>query len=163
MNPSISTQFLDRERQKDPVAFSREYEAEFSDDASGFIQRAALEAAMIRGRFEIGPNRRLSYVAFVDLAGGSSSDSCVLAVAHSLQARGETFFVLDLLKEIQPPFSPEQVTKEFSQDLKRYGLREITGDRFGSEWVKERFQRQGITYRDSASADRRSISNSSPC
>jgi len=42
-----------------------------------------------------------------------------------------------------------QVTKEFSQDLKRYGLREITGDRFGSQWVKERFQQQGITYHDS--------------
>src|SRR5262249_34141935 len=64
MNPAISTQFLDRERQKDPIAFSREYEAEFADDTSGFIQRAALEAAMIRGRFEIAPNSRISYVAF---------------------------------------------------------------------------------------------------
>jgi hypothetical protein len=53
------------------------------------------------------------------------------------------------LKEVQPPFSPEQVTKEFSQDLKRYSVREITGDRFGSQWVKERFQQQGISYRDS--------------
>jgi hypothetical protein len=149
MNPAISTQFLDRERQKDPIAFSREYEAEFSDDTSGFIQRAALEAAMIRGRFEIAPNSRISYVAFVDLAGGSSSDSSVLAVAHPHKRSGETFFVLDLLKEIQPPFSPEQVTREFSQDLKRYGLREITGDRFGSQWVKERFQQHGVTYRDS--------------
>jgi hypothetical protein len=32
--------------------------------------------------------------------------------------------------------------------LKRYGLNEITGDRFGSEWVKERFRQQGIIYRD---------------
>jgi hypothetical protein len=149
MNPAISTQFLDRERQKDPVAFAREYEAEFSDDTSGFIQRAALEAAVIHGRFEIGPNPRLAYVGFVDLAGGSSSDSSVLAIAHPHKRNGETFFLLDLLKEIQPPFSPEHVTKEFSQDLKRYGLREITGDRFGSQWVKERFQQQGITYHDS--------------
>jgi hypothetical protein len=28
--------------------------------------------------------------------------------------------------------------------LKRYGLREITGDRFGSQWVKERFQQHGL-------------------
>src|SRR5215470_3338462 len=67
MNPAISTQFLDRERQKDPVAFAREYEAEFSEDATGFIQRAALDAALIRGRLEIGPNPRVTYVAFVDL------------------------------------------------------------------------------------------------
>jgi hypothetical protein len=149
MNPAISTQFLDRERQKDPIAFAREYEAEFSDDTSGFIQRGAIDAAIIRGRFEIQPNPRVTYVAFVDLAGGSSSDSSVLAVAHPHKRSGETFFVLDLLKEIQPPFSPEQVTKQFSQDLKRYGLREIRGDRFGSEWVKERFRQQGIIYRDS--------------
>jgi hypothetical protein len=149
MNPAIPAQFLERERQKDPVAFSREYEAEFSDDTSGFIQRAALEAATMRGRFEIGPNLRVEYVGFVDLAGGSSSDSSVLAVAHPHKRSGETFFVLDLLKEIQPPFSPEQVTKEFSQDLKRYGVREITGDRYGSQWVKERFQQEAISYRDS--------------
>src|SRR5262249_610384 len=135
MNPAIPAQFLERERQKDPVAFAREYEAQFSDDTSGFIQRTTLEAAMIRGRFEIAPIPRVAYVAFVDLAGGSSSDSSVLAVAHPHNRSAETFYVLDLLKEIQPPFSPEQVTKEFSQDLKRYGVCEIHGDRFGSvEW-----------------------------
>ena len=150
MNPTISETFLNRERTKDPIAFDREYGAEFAEDITGFIQRDVLEGSIIRGRFEIPPEGRFRYVSFTDPSGGSS-DSMVLAIAHGCkeQSGKDSRFVLDLLKEVRPPFSPEQVTAEFAADLRRYSLREVVGDRYGAGWVRERFKQHGITYRAS--------------
>lgn len=36
MNPSISERFLERERDKDPEAYQREYGAQFSDSISSW-------------------------------------------------------------------------------------------------------------------------------
>jgi hypothetical protein len=58
--------------------------------------------------------------------------------------------VLDLLREIRPPFSPEAVVAEFSQVLKSYRIRKVIGDRYGGEWPRERFQIHGISYEVSA-------------
>ncbi len=148
MNPAIPQSFLDHERLKDPIAFRREYGAEFAEDIASFIQRDVLEASIVRGRFELPPESRFHYFGFVDTSGGSS-DSMVLAVAHACKEQGGkgTRFVLDLLKEVRPPFSPERVTAEFAADLKRYRLRQVVGDRYGAEWVKERFRQCGIAYR----------------
>ncbi|HVS90365.1 MAG TPA: hypothetical protein VHF01_19340 [Candidatus Acidoferrum sp.] len=66
----------------------------------------------------------------------------VLAVAH--EERGVS--VLDCIREITPPFSPEAATKEFAETLKRYRISEATGDRYGAEWVAESFEKLGIRY-----------------
>jgi hypothetical protein len=41
------------------------------------------------------------------------------------------------------------VVSEFAADLRRYGLREVTGDFYGGLWPSERFKAHGITYRRS--------------
>jgi len=119
MNPNISQTFLNRERLKDPVAFEREYGAEFAEDIAGFIQRDVLDSSVVRNRFELQPEARFRYFCFVDTSGGSS-DSMVLAIAHACKEQGGkgTHFVLDLVKEVRPPFSPDQVTAEFATDIK---------------------------------------------
>src|SRR5438552_18384452 len=33
--------------------------------------------------------------------------------------------------------------------MKRYRVREVSGDRYGADWVRERFKEHGITYRPS--------------
>jgi hypothetical protein len=66
-----------------------------------------------------------------------------LAVGHAESERA----VLDLVRERKPPFSPEAVVKEFSEDLKRYGISEVIGDRYGGEWPRERFLSHGINYK----------------
>ena len=84
-----------------------------------------------------------SYAAFCDPSGGSS-DSMTLAIAHrDADNRG----VLDALREVKPPFSPEAVVAEFAQLLQAYDLREVEGDRYGGEWPAERFRAHGIEYR----------------
>ena len=41
----------------------------------------------------------------------------------------------------------EGIVNEIAEILKRYGLREVHGDRYSGQWVVEAFQRAGILYR----------------
>jgi hypothetical protein len=52
--------------------------------------------------------------------------------------------VLDAIREVRPPFNPENVAKEFAALLQAYCLRSVTGDRYGGEWPRERFRAHGI-------------------
>ena len=42
--------------------------------------------------------------------------------------------ILDLIRERQPPFSPDDVVTEFAKALKSYGLSAVRGDRYAGEW-----------------------------
>ena len=50
------------------------------------------------------------------------------------------------MREIRPPFSPDQVVEEFAALLKSYGISRVTGDAYAGEWPRERFASHGITY-----------------
>ena len=65
-----------------------------------------------------------------------------LAIAH----REGDKAILDCVREVRPPFSPEQVTNDFAALLKTYRLARVTGDRYAGEWPRERFRVHGITY-----------------
>lgn len=54
--------------------------------------------------------------------------------------------VVDVIRERRPPFSPEAVVEEFCTLLRSYGVRKVTGDRYGGEWPREQFRRHGIEY-----------------
>jgi hypothetical protein len=41
----------------------------------------------------------------------------------------------------------EGIVNEIAEILKRYGLREVHGDRYSGQWVVEAFQKAGILYR----------------
>jgi hypothetical protein len=55
MNPSISEDFIQAEIEKDPLAASSEYLAEFRSDIESYIAREAVEAAVVSGRYELPP------------------------------------------------------------------------------------------------------------
>ena len=114
-----------------------------SSAATSPISSAATssDACTIRGRVELLPASGLRYVAFVDPSGGSS-DSMTLAIAH----RDKDVAVLDAVREIRPPFSPELVVGEFAGLLKSYRVNRVTGDRYAGEWPRERFRVAGIKY-----------------
>jgi hypothetical protein len=76
---------------------------------------------------------------------GGSADSMTLAIAHI----EDNIAVLDLVREVVPPFAPSGVCEEFADVLRQYGIRSITGDRYAGEWVVEQFSRNGITYEPS--------------
>ena len=54
--------------------------------------------------------------------------------------------VLDLCREAKPPFSPADVSKEFADVVKFYGLREVTGDSYGGQWPVEMWAEHGVRY-----------------
>lgn len=86
----------------------------------------------------------VQYHAFTDPSGGSGGDSFTLAIAH--QDR-EGRAVLDCVREVRPPFSPDATVQEFADVLRAYRLREVTGDRYAGEWPRERFSKHGVFYR----------------
>jgi hypothetical protein len=86
------------------------------------------------------------YRAFVDVAGGSGADSMTLAVAHAEPRGDASVAMLDLLREVRPPFSPEATVAEFAMVLRTYGVAEVVGDRYAGDWPREQFRRHGIEY-----------------
>jgi len=139
LNPSLSQQFIDGEYEKDPIWAAAEYGAEFRTDIESFITSESIEACIDAGVRERPYDRRNLYSAFVDPSGGAS-DSFTLAIAHKEGMSS----VLDAVREIRPPFSPEQAVEEFCALLRQYQIYGVRSDRYGGEWVAESFRRRGV-------------------
>jgi hypothetical protein len=123
-----------------------EFFAEFRSDITEFISREAVEAVLAHGVKELPPGGGVTYRAFTDVSGGSA-DSFTMAIAH-MEPNGEA--VLDVLREVRPPFSPDNVVEEYSTLLKSYVISRITGDFYGVIWPTERFAAHGISYQVSS-------------
>jgi hypothetical protein len=136
---------IDAAMEEDASRYSAEYLATFRADIEAFVSRDAVDACVDVGVLERPPEPHLSYSAFVDPSGGSQ-DSFTLAIGH----RESNLCVLDCLREIKPPFSPESVTAEFAKLLKSYRVGKVVGDRYAGEWPRERFAVHGIDYEPSA-------------
>ena len=145
MNPSLPAELVADALQEDEEAARAEYLAEFRRDVAAFVDRLVVEGLVIPGRHELPPAEGVTYRAFVDPSGGSA-DSFTLAIAHK---EGDAA-VLDCVREVRPPFSPESVVEEFCALLKSYRVGTVTGDRYAGEWPREQFRKRGVTYEPSA-------------
>ena len=141
MNPSVDPQIIADAYKDDEAVAAAEYGGEFRRDIETFVAREAIEAVVVPGRYELPPVSEIRYRAFVDPSGGTA-DSMTLAVGHREDGR----IVLDALRESKPPFSPEQVVREYSSLLDRYRIHAVTGDRYGGDWPREQFRNSGIRY-----------------
>ena len=143
MNPSLLGDALIAEMyREDPERASAEFGAQFRTDVVAFITREAVEACLARGTMELPPGGGITYVGHVDPSGGSA-DSMTLAIAH-LDESG--LAVLDGVREVKPPFSPDAVVGEFADVLRSYGIARVTGDAYAGKWPRERFAVHGIFY-----------------
>lgn len=144
LNPTFPRRAIDTAYVEDGPSASAEYGAQFRSDVESFVSREAIDAVVEPGRYELPPSNLIdSYTAFVDPSGGSR-DSMTLAVAH---VDPETRCgVLDAVREVTPPFSPESVVLDFAALLTTYRVTSVTGDRYGGEWPRERFREAGIAY-----------------
>ncbi len=145
MNPSVPQSVIDDAIEADPAGAAAEFQAQFRADVETFIAREVIIACTLIGRFELPPTENERYVAFVDPSGGSS-DAMTLAIAHQDQ-RG--IAVLDAVREVRPPFSPEAVVSDFADLLRTYGVTTVRGDCYGGLWPRERFRVHEITYETS--------------
>ena len=141
MNPSVPQRVIDEAIEADPSSAAAEYMAEFRTDVESFISREVVDAAVILDRFELPRIDGVAYQAFVDPSGGSS-DSMTMAISHM----ENDCVILDLVRERKPPFSPDDVSKEFADTIKSYGIASCRGDRYAGGWPRERFATYGIDY-----------------
>ena len=145
MNPTVPQSVIDEAMERDPAAAGAEYMAEFRSDIESFISLEAVRACVETGEFERQARRERRYFGFVDPSGGSA-DSFTMAIAHKT---GDTA-ILDLVREVSPPFSPEAVCEEFADILKGYRITKVGGDHYAGEWPREQFRKFGINYEPSA-------------
>jgi hypothetical protein len=139
-NPSLPQRVVDRALERDRASAEAEYMAMFRSDIETFVSYEIVQAC-VGDHVEMAALSTQSYVGFTDPSGGSH-DSFTVAVAH---ADGERA-VIDAVREITPPFSPDAVIEEFSILLKSYRITCVSGDRFGGEFPRELFRKHGIEY-----------------
>jgi hypothetical protein len=143
MNPSVPQSYIDGHMAEDPARAAAEYLAQFRSDQQAFVLREAVDACISVGVHERPPMRGTTYFGFVDPSGGSG-DSFTAAIGHS--DFGREVVIVDALREIKAPFSPEVVVGELAQLFKSYRISLIYGDRYGGEWPREQFSKFSIRY-----------------
>ena len=143
MNPNVPQSLVDQAIEDDPANAASEYMAQFRNDLEAFVSREVVQAAIAMGRFELAPNAGTSYVAFADASGGSGGDSFTAAVVHL--DRKTKRVVVDAVREITPPFSPEGAIRELSTFYKGYRVTRVTMDRWGGDFPSEQFRKHGIS------------------
>ena len=145
MNPKLPSRVVAAAMERDQAAAMAEYMAHFRSDLEAFVTREAVEACVVPSRYELPYISLNRYRAFVDPSGGSA-DSMTLAIAHDERREGQTITVIDAVREVKPPFSPDAVVNDFCTLLKSYRIGTVTGDRYGGEWCREPFRKQSIDY-----------------
>jgi hypothetical protein len=140
-NPSLPQSVVDRALERDRAAASAEYLAQFRTDIENYISFEIVQAC-VGDHIEMAPLVANNYRAFVDPSGGSA-DSFTMAISH----RDGERIVIDAIREVKPPFSPEGVVDDFSILLKTYRVYQVSGDRYAGEWPREQFKKRGISYR----------------
>jgi hypothetical protein len=141
MNPSVPESMIEADRERDPQHASSEWDANFRDDITSFIDRQAIMDCIKPGLRERAPERRHRYVCGLDLSGGRA-DSAAIAICH----KEGTTTVLDLVREIPAPHNPETVVQEFSDICRRYRIVKTFGDKYAAEWPVQAFRERQIVY-----------------
>jgi len=146
MNPSVTQEFIDAEFERDPISAAAEYDAQFRTDIAAYVNFEVIQACTPPGLYELLPEASNSCFGFTDPSGGSA-DSMTLAIAH-LDSEGVA--ILDCIREVRPPFSPESAVEEFCKTLAAYRVTTVCGDRYAGEWPREQFSKRGVTYEPAA-------------
>ena len=140
LNPSLSQEKIDKEYANDPAGAAAEYGAQFRTDLKSFVSAEIVDACTDLD-FERTYSKAFGYTAFIDPSGGSA-DSMTMAIAH----REGDIAVLDVIREVKPPFNPTSVVAEFCELMKTYQINRCIGDRYAVAWVVEAFAERGVHY-----------------
>lgn len=144
--PQYSDRKLARAKKRSPVAYRTEYLAFFREDLSTMFDPFIVDKAINYDRpLELPYTEGVSYVCFVDVAGGGGSDAYALAIAH-LEAEK---VIIDVVRSRPPKFNPDAVTAQYCELLKAYKIREVQGDKYSGDWASNCFQKHGIYFQKS--------------
>jgi hypothetical protein len=141
MNSTLPQNIVDEAMAEDLQAAKSEYLGEFRDDICAFLPREVIEAMVVKDRQELLAREGIRYFAFVDISGGRS-DAAALGIAH----KEATKVIIDFVKLYKAPHSPHEVIRLMCEELRRFGVRRITGDNYSAEFTAGAFQTNGIRY-----------------
>jgi hypothetical protein len=139
-NQTIPQAEIDRELERDRARNTAELLAEFRGDLESYVALEVVEAC-IGSYYEMAPAAGTSYYAFTDPSGGSD-DSFTLAISH----RDGERVIIDAIREVKPPFSPEQVIIDLVSVVQSYNCHRVSGDRYGGQFPQEQFRKRGVAY-----------------
>ena len=149
LNPTIPAEIVEQALVDDPAGAAAEWLAQFRDDIAGFIPYSVVDRCIVKDRVELEPQLNSFYYAFLDVSSGiaKGGDSMTLAIAHACD---QGVVVLDLVREVVPPFQTNVVAAEFAETMRRYGVSRAVSDRVGLGWVSQAFYDEGIMLQYSA-------------
>jgi hypothetical protein len=139
-NPSLPQSVVDRALERDRASATAEFLAQFRTDIETFVAYEIVQSC-VGDHVEAAPLGSQRYSAFVDPSGGSS-DSFTMAVSHKDGER----VVIDAIREVRPPFSPDAVIVDFAALLRTYRVGFVSGDRYAGEFPRELFRKSGVAY-----------------
>jgi hypothetical protein len=139
MNPTYDQRTIRRAFAKDPVSAGSEFGSggyvTFRQGKAALFDAEPITSAVVVDRYALAPVDGVPYVAFLDMAQGArSGDSAALGIAHREGQRA----VLDVVRNIEPPFSPgDTIASVFVPLLRSYRIGEVRGDRHSVGFVRE--------------------------
>jgi hypothetical protein len=141
--PTLSPALIEAHRASDPEAAPAEWDAEFRSDIAAFLSEDLIELATDLSRPpELPPQQGLQYKCFVDASGGRH-DSYTIAIGHK-DSGGR--FICDVLRGHEPPFDPQEITREYAALAREYGCSKITGDAYSADWITSSYRECNATY-----------------
>jgi hypothetical protein len=155
MNPTLDPAFLDAEEARDPESFAREYNAQFFESASTFLSADAIEACVVRGRYELPRKAANSYVAALDAA--FRGDFFAFTIVHGDGDKVVQDFVRSWRGSKSHPVNLSEVLAEIVGTLRNYGTSKIFGDQFASEPIRQALAAQGVQFEQAVTLGSRAV------
>ena len=149
-NPTLSQSEIDAEIAEHPE-LRTEYAAEFHADSRAWLPSHVTDHARIADLPAVQERGDGELFAFVDVAGGGARDGFAAAVAEALEPGEDERPRARLLEVVhwEPPFNVDDAIKETAAFCRKYGLDEITGDRWATPTAGVSWNELGVTYRES--------------
>jgi hypothetical protein len=148
-NPSMASwdnpEYLAQQRRRLPAHKYRRLHLNLPGlpEGSAYSAEPVMDA-IARGLTLRKPEPGVTYVAFVDMSGGSSDDA-VLAIGHT-DADGRAVLDRMLNQGPHPPFDPRKAVDRFVAVLREYHVAAVTGDKYAGETFVSDFATDGIAY-----------------
>jgi hypothetical protein len=142
-NATLDEDAIAAARADDPQGAMAEWDGEFRNDLSQFLDDASIDGAIDHGRPpELPPREGIRYHAFCDMSGGRR-DASTICIAHCEDGR----YFADAIRGRQGEVAA--AAKEFADLAKAYRCSSVTGDNFAADWVKQAFADNDREYRRS--------------
>ena len=138
INPKIKQSFYDKEKQRDPDNFEREYEALFAEKTSAFFQEIYINSALILPG-DIDPVKGINYIAAVDFSGLTGRDLTGFSIAHKTGQK-----VITDISRSWDSTNQDFIVSEIEKFVKLYYINTILLDRYGAGWTENAMKKIGL-------------------